>query len=219
MEKALSFRRNFHGTVRLHPIPTAVLLVTSPWGCTTSDTATFTITAIPQVNPNVAAACGQLGLFNVALVLDNYTYDALSWNIPGVGVFNTANFEHTFANPGDYIANFIIEGSNNCDYSVNVPFTILPSVTIENLTIPNVITPNGDQNNDELLLDNLFVDCTNYDLLILNRWGNVVYEGTNANAPFNGKDASGKDLESGVYFYKLTTNDNKVVTGHLTVIR
>lgn len=197
----------------------AVLLVTSPWGCATSDTATFTITAIPQVNPSVEGACGQLGLFNVALVLDNYTYDALSWNIPGVGVFNTANFEHTFTNPGDYIANFLIEGSNNCDYSVNVPFTILPSVTIENLTIPNVITPNGDLNNDELVLDNLFVDCTNYELLILNRWGNVVYEGTNTSAPFNGIDVGGKALEAGVYFFKLTTNDNKVVTGHLTVIR
>jgi gliding motility-associated-like protein len=68
-------------------------------------------------------------------------------------------------------------------------------------------------------LDNLFVDCTNYDLLILNRWGNVVYEGTNASAPFNGTDQDGKALEAGVYFFKLTTNDNKMVSGHITVIR
>jgi hypothetical protein len=42
---------------------------------------------------------------------------------------------------------------------------------------------------------------------------------TNSSAPFSGKDASGKDLEAGVYFYKLTTNDNKMVSGHITVIR
>jgi hypothetical protein len=47
----------------------------------------------------------------------------------------------------------------------------------------------------------------------------VVYEGTNASAPFNGTDQDGKTLEAGVYFYKLTTNDNKVVSGHITVIR
>lgn len=198
---------------------TAVLTVTSPWGCTTSDTATFTITAVPGINPNVEATCGQLGIFNVELTLDNYTYDVLTWNIPGVGVFNGTNFEHTFVNPGDYIASVVLEGSNNCDYTANIPFTILPSVTLENLTIPNVITPNGDQNNEELLLDNLFVDCTNYDLLILNRWGNVVYEGTNASAPFNGTNQDGKALEAGIYFFKLTTNDNKMVSGHITVIR
>ena len=42
---------------------------------------------------------------------------------------------------------------------------------------------------------------------------------TNSSAPFSGMDAGGKDLEAGVYFYKLTTNDNKVVHGHITVIR
>jgi gliding motility-associated-like protein len=198
---------------------TTVLTVTSAWGCATSDTATFTITAVPVVNPDVGATCGQLGIFSLELILDNYTYDALSWNIPGVGVFNATNFEHTFANPGDYIASVVLEGSNNCDYNTNIPFTILPSVTIENLSIPNVITPNGDQSNDELLLDNLFVDCTNYEMLILNRWGQVVYEGSNTSAPFNGIDIGGKALESGVYFFKLTTNDNKVVSGHLTLIR
>jgi gliding motility-associated-like protein len=82
-----------------------------------------------------------------------------------------------------------------------------------------VVTPNGDQINDVLALDNLFLDCTDFDLIILNRWGHVVYEMTNSSAPFSGKDASGKDLEAGVYFYKLTTNDNKMVSGHITVIR
>jgi gliding motility-associated-like protein len=197
----------------------AILLATSAAGCASSDTVNFTIQAVPILVPSMVASCGQVGTFEVGLTLGNYTFDQLTWNIPGVGNFAFPSFEHTFINPGNYLATVNIEGSNGCDYSENLPFTIIPSVTIEDLSVPNVITPNEDLLNDQLILDNLFVDCTSFDLIILNRWGNIVYEMTNTSAPFSGKDLNGKDLEAGVYFYKLTTDDNKVVSGHITVVR
>ena len=197
----------------------AILLATSEAGCTSSDTVNFTIQAVPILVPSMVASCGQVGTFEVGLTLGNYTFNQLTWNIPGVGDFSFPSFTHAFINPGAYVASITLEGTNGCDFSETLPFTILPSVTIDNLNIPNVITPNEDLVNDQLILDNLFVDCTSFDLIIINRWGNVVYEMTNTSAPFSGKDLNGKDLEAGVYFYKLTTNDNKVVSGHITVIR
>jgi gliding motility-associated-like protein len=196
-----------------------ILTVSSDEGCTNADSINVTIVAVPTITPSVQTACGQQGTFDVGLSLGNYTFNQLTWNIPGVGDFSFPSFTHTFINPGAYIASITLEGSNGCDFSENLPFTILPSVTIDNLNIPNVITPNEDLLNDQLILDNLFVDCTSFDLIILNRWGNIVYEMTNTSAPFSGKDLNGKDLEAGVYFYKLTTNDNKVVSGHITVVR
>jgi gliding motility-associated-like protein len=197
----------------------AILLATSEAGCTSSDTVNFTIQAVPILVPSMVASCGQVGTFEVGLTLGNYTFNQLTWNIPGVGDFSFPSFTHAFINPGAYVASITLEGTNGCDFNETLPFTILPSVTIEDLNIPNVITPNEDLVNDQLILDNLFVDCTSFDLIILNRWGNVVYEMNNSSAPFSGKDQEGKDLEAGVYFYKLTTNDNKVVSGHITVIR
>jgi gliding motility-associated-like protein len=196
-----------------------ILTVSSEEGCTNTDTINVTIVAVPTITPSVQTECGQQGTFDVGLTLGNYTFNQLTWSIPGVGDFTFPSFTHTFLNPGAYVASITLEGTNGCDFSETLPFTILPSVTIENLTIPNVITPNEDLVNDELSLDNLFIDCTSFDLIILNRWGNVVYEMNNSSAPFSGKNQEGKDLESGVYFYKLTTNDNKVVSGHITVIR
>jgi gliding motility-associated-like protein len=196
-----------------------ILTVSSDEGCTNADTINVTIVAIPTITPFVQTACGQQGTFDVGLSLGNYTFNQLTWNIPGVGDFSFPSFTHTFINPGAYIASITLEGSNGCDFSETLPFTILPSVTIDNLNIPNVITPNEDLLNDQLILDNLFVDCTNFDLIIINRWGNVVYEMNNTSTPFSGKDLNGKDLEAGVYFYKITTNDNKVVSGNITVIR
>jgi gliding motility-associated-like protein len=196
-----------------------ILTVSSDEGCTNADTINVTIVAVPTITPFVQTACGQQGTFDIGLSLGNYTFNQLTWNIPGVGDFSFPSFTHTFINPGSYIASITLEGTNGCDFSETLPFTILPSVTIDNLNIPNVITPNEDLLNDQLILDNLFVDCTNFDLIIINRWGNVVYEMNNTSTPFSGKDLNGKDLEAGVYFYKLTTDDNKVVSGHITVIR
>ena len=170
---------------------------------------------LPQVSPE----CGQTASFTVGFVNGNYVFDQFYWSIPGVGDYFNPIFEETFVNPGDYTATLYLEGTNNCDYNTQIAFTILPSVTIDNLVIPNVITPNDDEINDELLLENLFKDCTNFELIILNRWGNVVYEMDNSSVPFKGSDMSGKELEQGIYFYKLTTNDGKVASGHLTLIR
>jgi gliding motility-associated-like protein len=196
----------------------AILLATSEAGCTSSDTVNFTIQAVPILVPSMVASCGQVGTFEVGLNLGNYTFDQLYWSIPNEGNFAFPIFEHVFANAGNYIATVNIEGTNNCDFSAQLPFTILPSVTLDNLDIPNVITPNGDGINDELTFSNLFLDCTSFDLIILSRWGVVVYEMNNASAPFAGKDIKGENLSPGVYFYKITTNDGKVASGHLTVL-
>lgn len=70
----------------------------------------------------------------------------------------------------------------------------------EPITFSNVFTPNGDGVNDtfELLSGKNRVEL----LVILNRWGNTVYEST-SNFTWNGKDKQGKELPEGVYFVKI----------------
>ena len=83
---------------------------------------------------------------------------------------------------------------------------------------PNVITPNNDGLNDVLDLDSYFSSCIEYQLLILNRWGNTIYTQQKGDKPFEGKDLSGKDLLDGVYFYKLAINQ-KVSYGFISIVR
>lgn len=44
---------------------------------------------------------------------------------------------------------------------------------------------------------------------IFNRWGNVVYSNEDYKNDWNGKGASGKELEDGVYFYTATPQSIK----------
>ena len=79
------------------------------------------------------------------------------------------------------------------------------------MEVPNVFTPNGDGNNDVFFLK--VANLTEINAVILDRWGNKVYETTSAtgNIAWDGKNFGGKECASGVYFYiiKATGKDGK----------
>lgn len=84
-------------------------------------------------------------------------------------------------------------------------------------TAPNVITPNGDGINDFFTIPNAELMPGNY-IVILNRWGNVVYEMSGYNNTF-----LGHELSEGTYFYLFypegKTLPEKMITGFFQLIR
>ena len=85
-----------------------------------------------------------------------------------------------------------------------------------NFSFPNVITPNSDGINDLFEIENL---PENTEVIILNRWGNVVFSSTNYQNNWDGKDTSGKELADGVYTYKFTTEKGTIGHGFVHLIR
>ena len=83
---------------------------------------------------------------------------------------------------------------------------------------PNVFSPNADNNNESFYLDTKNV--ISLQLIILNRWGNVLYDATsydliNNNPAWDGK-INGTPASEGVYFYKYVGAglNNQEVKGH-----
>lgn len=89
------------------------------------------------------------------------------------------------------------------------------------IEIPNVFTPNGDGINDAYrTIDEGLLDK---QMTILNRWGNVVFEGKGSEA-WDGKNKNGKECVEGVYFVKVTytnplKNEKEAKTGYVHLIR
>jgi hypothetical protein len=83
------------------------------------------------------------------------------------------------------------------DGCVTLPTSVL--VTFEDCTPrpPNVITSNGDGTNDYFIIPNAELMKDNY-LVIVNRWGNVLFEMENYDNSF-----SGNEWSEGVYFYQF----------------
>lgn len=83
--------------------------------------------------------------------------------------------------------------------------------------LPNVMTPNGDGINDFFVVDEA-IAFPNNQLIIQNRWGNVVFNETGYR-----NDFAGLGLNDGVYFYTFypdsNSKDKSVKQGYLTIIR
>jgi len=66
--------------------------------------------------------------------------------------------------------------------------------------LPNVFTPNGDNTHDTFTpRNNRFIE--RIELVVYNRWGQLVYETNDPDINWDGTNLSGKDLADGVYYY------------------
>ncbi len=117
---------------------------------------------------------------------------SIHWNVP----YNAAHPEFLTVNsPGMYI----IQASNTfgCSISDSVEIIGMDCTPI----IPNVVTPNGDGINDIFLIENALNQPYNH-LIILNRWGNIMYE----SAPYL-NHFSPSEFIDGTYFYIYYPNE------------
>lgn len=73
--------------------------------------------------------------------------------------------------------------------------------------LPNVITSNGDDNND-IFTPVSIKGIESLYCVILNRWGNVMYETNDINFSWDPKNAN-----DGVYYYKIDYVDNNEIAG------
>ncbi len=87
---------------------------------------------------------------------------------------------------------------------------------------PNAITPNGDGLNDVLIFDELFIeDFPQSELVIFNRWGDVVYKVSPYNNDWQGSDNNGVAITEGTYYYilRLDISEGDIIRGDVTVLR
>lgn len=89
----------------------------------------------------------------------------------------------------------------------------------------NAVSPNGDGSNDTFFIDGLRDIFMNFELLIYNRWGKLLWTGNNNKADWNGyvEEGIGSSLApSGTYYYILYLNDtnySEPLTGYLYINR
>ena len=99
-------------------------------------------------------------------------------------------------------------------------------ISIEKPTgkIPNGITPNGDGLNDFFIIPEIEQYPTKYfesELVIFNRWGDIVFQSGPYHNDWGGLNNSGEPLPEGTYYYKLTLDLKKgeFLQGDITIIR
>ncbi|MDG1346022.1 MAG: gliding motility-associated C-terminal domain-containing protein [Crocinitomicaceae bacterium] len=93
------------------------------------------------------------------------------------------------------------------------PVVVIPNDSC-NILVSNVFSPNGDGVNDLVTFSDY---CTTpVNVLIFNRWGNIVYQSDKPTLPWYGTDMQGFSLTEGVYFYSIkgTKADGETINQH-----
>ena len=84
---------------------------------------------------------------------------------------------------------------------------------------PTAFSPNGDAFNQYFVIHGLD-SLLNNNIMLFNRWGDMVYEKNPYKNDWDGKNKSGQDLPEGTYYYILNINDGKkTVSGYVDLRR
>ena len=123
----------------------------------------------------------------------------------------------TFSSAQDNISFTICDQLNSCtDVTLQIDLN-------GEIVVFNGISPNGDGDNDYFFIQNIQVIEPANNVTIYNRWGDKVfeienYDSLNPDKRFEGQQNNGKELPSGVYFYKIEfISGRSPLNGYLTL--
>ncbi|MFN6038745.1 MAG: PKD domain-containing protein, partial [Bacteroidota bacterium] len=134
---------------------------------------------------------------------------------------NQQNPNFTYPTTGTYDVWLVVTSNNGCIDSINHPVVIGPEFV---LYVPNAFTPNGDGVNDVFYPQGMGLDTESFELMIFDRWGNLIYTNNDFYKAWDGKP-NGKDevVMQDVYVWKITVKTydgtKKNLIGHVSVIR
>lgn len=177
-------------------------------GCQSNDTIIF----IDDVNSTVAdfIANPLSGVVPLDVSFTNNSQNAsnFEWNVNGNSEGNNLS-NYTFDPSGTYEVTLVAwQNDPSCADTTYKTIFVYDSLLVE---IPNVFTPNEDGINDFFSINsNMPINC---HLVIVNRWGNVVFEhkdklSVGINNLWNGTSTGSVAVLEGVYFYKIRFEEN-----------
>lgn len=184
------------------------LTVASNNGCISTLTKQNLITVYPKpeasfiVNPSVTTIINP-----IVQVLDN-SIGATTWawdfaNQTTVSVYNPPPI--VYSDTGHYTINLLVTNQYGCMDTAQELVVVEPDFAFY---VPNAFTPNDDGINDSFTGKGVFIK--EYEMLIFDRWGELVYETNDINKPWDGRVNGGSEMsKSDVYVYKITVFDIK----------
>lgn len=186
--------------------------------CTATDSVFVDILDPPVAGISASPLAGY-SPFTTTFVNSSQNGDSYWWDFGNgetLTTNNTSSQTITYEGEGPLDITVCVAAiQEGCQDTACVVVTILEFIPPPYAETPNVFSPNGDDVNDEwqfVVLNNV----VEVELVIVNRWGNVVHEQKAAIPTWNGRLADGSEATEGVYFfrYKATGLDGSIIEGH-----
>jgi gliding motility-associated-like protein len=205
------------------------LTTTDANNCTNSYTATNIICVEGPPVAAFTASDYSLSTLSTLVNFENNTSGATdySWNFGDESLLNSnENPTHTFPDlPGNYEVVLTATSANGCIATTSAIINVYEDLLFY---IPNTFTPDFDNYNQ--VFKPIFTsgfDPFDYNLLIFNRWGDIIFESNDTNFGWDGSYGSKgqiDEVQDGTYTWKIEfkvskTDERKMVKGHVNIIR
>jgi len=185
------------------------LVVVSPEGCIDSTTFANFLYVKPEPVADFKWSPDPITMFNTQVLFTNYSTgaDTYQWIFqdadPGTSI--SENVVATFPDgvSGYYDVLLIATSDLGCVDSVLRVVPVMPEVLIY---APNAFTPDNDEFNQTWKVYMEGIDLYDFELLIFNRWGEVVWESHNLETEWDGT-YKGKVMPSGAYKWTIHAKD------------
>ncbi|SFT65267.1 gliding motility-associated C-terminal domain-containing protein [Lishizhenia tianjinensis] len=183
--------------------------ITSPIGCVIEQTFTDTLVVHPL--PVAAFDYGPKPIYMFSPVVDftNQSTDAVNyvWTFYDGDPGTSQNEELTVNYPegleGEFQVQLVAISSFGCRDTLIKPIKIEPEILIY---APNSFTPDDDEFNPTWRLYMEGIDVYSFDLVIYDRWGEIVFESQDITQPWDGT-YNGQRVKDGTYVWKLRVRE------------
>lgn len=186
-------------------------------GCKSTATIDLKVVEITSSINVPATSTMKEGETKTVTVTTNANNPSYQWYLDGTAIQNANASTYDVTAEGNY--KVIITQTSGCSVSNEIPFVIkYPFVDPSIVAIPNLISPNGDGINDTWIIPQEYASGTNTEVLLMSSLGEIVFKTNDYlnNWPENGVDF--KNINP-VYYYIITTQDQKVKKGSITVLK
>jgi gliding motility-associated-like protein len=171
-------------------------------------------------NPSIFSESSDLASFyNNSLGATSYI-----WNFGDGQISNVVNPTHYYLNTINGIqVQLIAISDSGCSDTSSI---IIPFQEGETFYVPNSFTPDSDEHNQVFVpVFTSGFDPYNFQMLIFNRWGELVFESNDSKTGWDGTyGLNGIKVQDGIYtweisFKSLYNDKRKTVVGHVNLLR
>lgn len=201
------------------------LQITNSAGCTSTLTQDDIVCVNPQPTAGFEVNPQQLSNFNPTASFTNTSTGHVSqiWTFgDGSGTSSINHPQHIYpGEAGFYYATLVVANSHGCVDSTTQLIVVDNEVIFY---VPNTFTPDGDMFNETFMpVFTAGFDIYQYQLVIFNRWGEIVFESNNAEVGWDGT-YGGNLCQEGVYIWKITYKEigkdkRNEVMGHFSLLK
>lgn len=202
------------------------LVVTSYEGCVDSVTWVELLSVDPKPVADFKYSPNPVLMFNTEVLFTNYSFNGYTYQwffedgIPSQSTQTNVQVLFPDGVEGRYDVRLITTSELGCVDTMDHELIVYPEVLIY---APNAFTPDGDEHNQTWRVHMEGIDVYDFELLIFNRWGEVIWESHDVEIGWDGT-YGGRIAPADMYTWVIRTkdlqNDAKYTfDGHLNLLK